>query len=341
MYFLNGGKACLMVIGDYLRGHGIGRVLLPAYLCPSIVDAFEACGLDCDFYRVHTDLSIDLQDLAVKCEGVKVMYFINYFGFYQPPQVMSFLKKLQEGGILLIEDNAQGGFHGMTSGDFILNSMRKLVPYDGGYLITQHDMTPYIQMYQGIPNRRLPVIRGYRAGLYRYLFRGKGSHKRLEEMFRQAELYYESDPVVEGDSQEREHIERLDWHKIKKVRRENYNTLLKRIEGIEEISTVFPVLQEGILPLGLPVYFSGALRDRVNEEMGKHGIGLTVHWEEIQTHPRTCRNQEAADMAGRMLTLAIDQRTSREQMDYMVEHLAAGIEAAKKTEGEGKKIERG
>ena len=60
MTFLNGGKACLIVIGDYLLDHGINKILLPSYLCPSIVTPLERCGLTCDYYQINPDFSINL-----------------------------------------------------------------------------------------------------------------------------------------------------------------------------------------------------------------------------------------------------------------------------------------
>ena len=81
MLFLNGGKACLIVISRFLINHGINRVLLPSYLCPTIVSTLERCGLHCDYYQVLPDFSIDLEDLDRKAIHHQVVYFINYFGF--------------------------------------------------------------------------------------------------------------------------------------------------------------------------------------------------------------------------------------------------------------------
>ena len=64
------------------------------------------------------------------------------------------------------------------------------------------------------------------------------------KLYELAEKYYETDFVVEGDPQEREQIERLDWEGIKQARRENYTYLLSLISEIPELSPVFPVLQE-------------------------------------------------------------------------------------------------
>jgi hypothetical protein len=319
MVFLNGGKACLIVISEYLLDHGVKRILLPSYLCPTIVTALERCGLTCDYYQINPDFSIDLDDLAQKAIFHQAVYFINYFGFLHPPVVRNYLASLRQKGVIVVEDNAQAGFTDHNTGDFIFNSMRKLAPYDGGYLITAFDVMPYVNKYQDRPNRRLPVIRKYRENLAAYLFQGSGSYEDLVKMYELTETYYESDLVVEGDPQEQRQIERLDWQGIKQTRRDNYNYLLGLISGIPELSPVFPALQVGNMPLGLPVYVSGLSRDWLFNELGNAGIGLTIHWYELLRDPRLNGNRVAVDMAGKILTLVIDQRTSHKQMDYLVQ----------------------
>ena len=276
--FLNGGKACLIVISDYLLAHGIKKVLLPSYLCPTIVSTLEHCGLTCDYYQINPDFSINLDDLDQKAANRQAVYFINYFGFLHPIPTLNYLAGLRQKGVFVIEDNAQTGFSDHTTGDFVFNSMRKLAAYDGGYLTTPLDVTSYVEKYQGFPNRRLPVIREYRNHLADYLYQGTDIYDELVEMYELAEYYYESDLIVEGDPQERLLIEQLDWEGIKRVRRENYIYMLSLISGITELSPVFPALQEDNMPLGLPVYISDISRDWLFDELGKAGIGLTIHW---------------------------------------------------------------
>lgn len=331
MVFLNGGKACLTVISDYLLDHGIRRILLPAYLCPSIIHTLEQKGLTYDFYPIREDFSVDLDLLAQKVEGFQAVYFINYFGFLHPPAVRSFFKNLQSSGVIVVEDNAQAAFHNHPTGNFIFNSLRKFVAHDGGYLITLHDITPYLEPYRGIPNRRLPIIRAYRSGLTRYLFEGADTYDDLEALYARAEAYYETDPVVWGDPQEREAIERLDWQAIRRIRRKNYQVLLKLIAAIPEITPIFPSLQEDNMPLGLPVYFNGVPRDRVNDELGSAQIGLTIHWDEILHHPRTRTNPQAVEMVSKILTLPVDPYTSRKQLEYLALNLARAVDWVKST----------
>lgn len=328
MYFLAGGQACLMVIGGYLRARGIQRVLLPSYLCPSILTALGKSGLAFDFYRVNEDLSIDLDDLARKAAVHRVLYFINYFGFSPSDDTLRFFQTMQQYGKLVIEDNAQAGFASQTTGDFVFNSLRKLSPYDGGYLLTCHNMQTYIDPHLNRPNRRLPVMRAYRRRLPAYLFNNQDDYDELERLFQLSEEYYAADFCVLGDPEERANIERLDWEGIRRARRENYNYLLELIAPIQEIEPIFPALQDDNQPLGLPVYVRGVSRDAVYEELGNAEIGLPIHWEEIRRHPATRGDQLAVQMAGRMLTLVIDQRTSREQLDYLAAQLKRAVRAA-------------
>ena len=314
--FLNGGKACLTVIGEYLIAQGIREVLLPSYLCPSILNALAPLGLRFAFYQVGADLSIDLKDLARQAQEQRAVYFINYFGFDQPPEAQATLRALQAQGVLVIEDNAQAAFHPRPLGDFAFNSLRKFCAHDGGYLTTQLDVSAILAKYADVPNRRLPVMRAYRQKLADYLYQDLDIYDELKALYARAEELYDSDRVVLGDPQERAEIERLDWFSIRLARRKNYAYLLEAIAGIEAVRPIFPEPQADNMPLGLPVYVEGIARDRLQDKLGEAGIGLTAHWAELAGDTRLNDNATAVEMANTMLTLVIDQRTSHKQMDY-------------------------
>jgi hypothetical protein len=299
--------------------------LLPSYLCPTILDVLEAGGLQYSFYRVHENLTIDIQDLQRKASDQQAIYFINYFGFPQPAAVAQCLQSLQQQGRLLVEDNAQAGFMDHHLGDLTFNSIRKLCPQDGGYLQTRFDLSGILAGYGGCLNRRLPVIRAYRHKLRAYLLESAGDFEELEELFRLSERYYLSDEVIEGDQQERYQIEHMDWEGIRQKRRENYRFLLEHLAGIPNIQPIFPDLPPAVMPMGLPVYVQGGMRDRVYQEMGNASIGLVIHWEELLHDPRTNENSAVVDMASRMLTINCDQRSSEKQLEYMIDKLSQAI----------------
>ncbi len=316
LLFLNGGRACLDVICKWLCANKIHRILLPSYLCPSILDVLDSQGMNYDFYRIKEDFSIDLDDLRSKAKEYKTIYLINYFGFQHSEATKTVLKHLQQNGVLLIEDNAQAGFPSHSIGDFVFNSMRKFTACDGGYLKTPFDMSNIIEKYSGRENHRLPLIREYRSRLPAYLFAGQGDWSDLESLFEQAEVFYETDGVVLGDPEEKVKIERQDWQAIKARRRRNYEALLQRIYQISGITPLFSCLQEDNMPLGLPVYVAGGHRDEVIEALSDANINLAIHWEALMSDRRTLNNPLVVKMASNILTLAIDQNMTIDQIDY-------------------------
>jgi dTDP-4-amino-4,6-dideoxygalactose transaminase len=327
MVFLNGGKACLIVIAGYLRDHGVETVLLPSYLCPSIVDTLDQCGMQCRYYQVREDFSIDLKDVAEKLVNPMAVYLINYFGFFHGVETIRFLQELQSSGVLLIEDNAQVGFAEHNIGDFVFNSLRKLVPFDGGYLKTELDIAAYIKQYAGVPNRRLPLIRAYRQKLTDYKFGLTDHYDELLDLYRKAEAYYDADLLVQGDERERFGIEHQDWLEIRRRRRENYQYLLSMLPEIKGIQPIFPTLPEEVMPLGLPVFVNHSSRDALHTALGEAGIGLHIHWHELLGDTRLNRNGIAVNMASRIMTLVIDQQTSHKQIDTMVQEMMKLITA--------------
>jgi len=76
------------------------------------------------------------------------------------------------------------------------------------------------------------------------------------------------------------------------------------------------------MPLGLPVYISQISRDWLFNQLGENGIGLTLHWNQLLSDPRLNQNATAVHMARTIMTLAIDQRMNRTQLDYLAQNLA-------------------
>lgn len=329
MCFLNGGTACLTIICDFLLDHGVHNILLPSYLCPTIIETITQTGMQVDYYRINRSLTIDLEDLESKLNNNQAVYFINYFGFTHNSETSGYFQKLQRDGRIIIEDNAQAGFVQHPIGDFVFNSMRKLVPFDGGYLITRQELHPLINQYRDRINRRLPVVREYRKGLYNYLVAGGGDFDHLVDLFELSEHFYQVDHVALGDPAEQFSIEHLDWKGISRVRCENYLHLLANIKSIPEVEPIYLDLPDAVVPMGLPVYFTNISRDFVNEKLSESQIGLSIHWDELLTNPRTKSDPLVSEMAGNMLTLTIDQRFSTDHMDYLTEKLKDAIHSAK------------
>lgn len=324
--FLSGGKACLSVICRWLLSEGIGEILLPEYLCPTIIDTLEHWGLGYDFYGINADLRYNLPDLERKARQFQTILFINYFGFSPQPQDSEALDQLQSAGKYLIEDNAQRGFWQHSRGDFVFNSLRKLVPHDGGYLQSCFDVTAALPADEPT-NRRLDLIREYRRKLREYLLEDEHTFAEVSTLYERAEEAYNLGYTIRGDGTEKRGIESLDWPAIVRQRRLNYNVLLESISGLPGVEPVFGELTEDAVPLGLPVYLSGRRRDELCACLAEEGVGVTIHWEGLDSDPRLPWDVAAKPWGSRMLTLPVDQRYTGADMLRLADILAKVLRA--------------
>ena len=80
---LSSGRDCIYYILKSLNLKS--RVLLPSYLCNSMLVPFDELGVKYDFYNVDENLNIDITDLKKKIEkNTECVFVIHYFGVEQP-----------------------------------------------------------------------------------------------------------------------------------------------------------------------------------------------------------------------------------------------------------------
>ena len=315
MTFLNGGDASLRLICDYLISQGTHEILVPAYMCPTILDAFDRYGVAYTFYATHDNFRIDLDDLLKKTPRIKAIYAINYFGYGFTAKEMAVFNQLKAQGILVIEDDAQGGFNRASVANFHFNSLRKVVPFDGSFFYSDRDLSMSLEKFIGLPNRRLPVMRQFRQTFARLLAEGADDFNELNPLFDESERLYYADLTVLGDPGERSASERLDWTAIETTRKANHRRLRDQLAGVSEIEIIFPEASPHGSPLGFPIYVKNGQRDALLNHLREQNIYPPVHWD-IRNDPRINTISQTVAMSSRILTLILDQRFDLEDMDY-------------------------
>jgi dTDP-4-amino-4,6-dideoxygalactose transaminase len=117
-------------------------VLVPSYHCASMIEPVVWAGARPLFYRINSDTSVNLDDVAAKLDGsCKVLMATNYFGF---PQDLAALRAFCDAHrIKLLEDCAHcflGEYQGRpvgSWGDYAIASTMKFFPiYEGGALVS-------------------------------------------------------------------------------------------------------------------------------------------------------------------------------------------------------------
>ncbi len=136
-YTLNGRSALYLL----LRGLDLGprdEVLVPAFICESVVQGVAAAGALPVPYDVGPDGQVDVAGLADQVgPGTRAVITVHYFGF--PQDVEGLVRLLRPRGVLVVEDCAHawlssvGGRAVGTLGDAAIYSIRKFLPMiDGG-----------------------------------------------------------------------------------------------------------------------------------------------------------------------------------------------------------------
>ncbi len=83
------------------------EVLIPDFICESVLQPFKQLKIKYRFYNINIDLSIDWVSLNNNLtENTKALLFVNYFGF--PNELDELLKFCKKNKIYAIEDNAHG-----------------------------------------------------------------------------------------------------------------------------------------------------------------------------------------------------------------------------------------
>lgn len=129
LYF-DSGRSALRFAARSLRP---GTILLPEYICDSVITAFS--GHTLRFYRLTPSLEIVMDDLLSKLNGeVSAVFLMHYFGAVQPRAILEQLEAARlRYGFSIVEDTTHSVFSvRRTIGDLCVCSLRKWFALPGG-----------------------------------------------------------------------------------------------------------------------------------------------------------------------------------------------------------------
>ncbi len=275
--FYASGRTALFAILDFaFRASKSGKkLLLPNYICKSVVDCALHAGADCVFYRVNSDMKPDLEDLLDKAKDVAAVILVNYFGMVSTEDAITRLKE-RELQIKIIVDDVQNyyGFKLHDGVDYSFTSYRKWFPVpDGAEVIYSGDKN--LVRYEE-PNR-----------FYQYKLAGN-LLKNFDEIL-SPEIYLES--IETGESMlDRDftgciseyslnRMNRIDKTEMAKRRRSNAKILHDGLSdlGVEHIWNN----DEGIIPLFVPIIIKKG-REKLRSAFAKENIFCPVHWPKFE-----------------------------------------------------------
>jgi dTDP-4-amino-4,6-dideoxygalactose transaminase len=330
------GRTALALIAHRLRERQQRRckVLLPSYLCPSILQPFREAAVDFSFYPVAANLTVDPDRLheCVRAHRPCACLFINYFGFPPHPETATVLREIREQS-LLIEDCAHGSMVEQANpvvgsiGHFVFTSFRKYLPLpDGGILLNRSGL-PLVPLPpasgQFIEYRLSAKIRRFQSmQVSRYDTRFDIAYL---SQFAEAERIIDRECPLMGMSDISKVILcKICLNDVMAARRRNYSILAGAFETEPVLRAVgLPLIAQlpvGISPLLFPIRVSTESRDSVRRALAERGIYCPVHWH-LPMELGEAAFSESWQLSRQILGLPIDQRYSEEDMQELIRQL--------------------
>ena len=316
-YWFATGRAALLAGLRALRIGPGDEVLLPSYLCESVVTPVQAVGATPAFYPVGRDFTVDpaLVDRAVG-PRTRAVVVIHYLGV--PGPVESLRDLCQRRGVALIEDCAHALYsrHGDTPlgsyGDLAIFSPWKSLPLpDGGLLVLNRpDLAARVPAER--PSVRQTAFRlAYRAlGTFEQaigwsprlaLLQRPGLRRSLHEQVSAGPVIMEAGSAVAGRL-----MRGARPSFVVGRRRRNIARLLEVCQDLTWATPVFRSLPDGVCPLGLPLVAED--RDRWRDALLRHGVNVRTYWERLPSAVDIDRFPDAAWLRDRILVLPVHQR---------------------------------
>jgi hypothetical protein len=287
-------------------------ILLPAYLCESVLAPLGDYGVKFDFYRINADLSIDMNDLKSKIsKKTKMIYIIKYFGFDFNREEREFMRNTACKILLDVS-------HSLTAGDdrydYLIGSLRKILPVpDGGILFSKRPIAGS-NIERSQPSSYLNVRLAAMLLKSWSLGRNIGEKQNYLDIFARSEALLDRQKSVYSiSSVSEEAIRLLSLENMIKRRKANFEYLKEKLglKGIsKQIAANSPIYK-------FPLLVAAGKRNKLLRLLIKNDIYASRHWPCLVGLNKDLY-KGAASLAAKMLAIPIDQRYGRPEMERIV-----------------------
>lgn len=305
--YSSGRSALYNILADVRRKHGSGTVILPDYLCSSILVSVKHAGMQYVFCPIDDSLEFDRNQFSAVYKPGYAVLMINYFGLMDLSSQVRFIRSTDPAAII-IEDDVQAyyEFTGPLAGvDYKFTSLRKTfaVP-DGGLAVcaeghlderqSEGSFYKYKMAGSVLKANRNPLL--YNDEIYLKLFEKGEECIDLDLESRMSEISRR----LFGD---------IDASRVAYIRNRNAGYILAGLKSMG-IEPILPISEDKV-PLFVPVWLKD--RNKVRKNMFKHDVYCPYHWP-IDGLPLA----KGKEMSEHELSIIIDQRYGHVDMDLIL-----------------------
>ena len=305
-YHYASGRAALYQILKYLKEKkGINSILLPDYLCDTILVPINRLGIEYGFFSLNERLELEQDKFREVYNKNAAILLINYFGLQDLADQIAIIRNIN-GDAIIIEDDVQAYYEfkkPLKDVDFKYTSLRKTfaIP-DGGLVKTEHPL-PVVDKPNtfGQYKAAAALMKAMRDGNFDdnvYLDISKIGGSKIDDEL-ECSMSLVSERLYSC----------LDDEYVKAHRQRNSKYLVEKLSD-NGIQTLLPVSEDKV-PLFVPICLDN--RDEVRKRMFQNEIFCPRHWPLAGM-----KVQKGADMAAHELSLIVDQRYNENDMNQIL-----------------------
>ena len=320
VWMSTGRSATRMVLQTILqRNPDIKKVaLIPAFTCHTVIEPFLDFGFSIHTLPMSVDMMTNVAEITSSLADTHatVLLVHRYYGFDTLPGFNKEIKKIQNNGVVVIEDCTQCLYSTfeISNADYFVGSIRKWcgVP-DGGFAVCREG--GFLEKPEN-EDKELQDAKIEASRLkYDYIFNGKDCKPESKQKYREAEHILDTQTRYYTISSSSEIIQTyLDTVALSNARRRNFDVLVAGMHGILGISLVFDTLPQGIVPLYLPILIDE--REKIQSLLADNAVYAPVVWPKADCCPSICK--EADILYNHLLCIPIDQRYNVDDMQRIL-----------------------
>lgn len=308
--YSTGRSALYYILHNLKQNHNISKVLLPDYLCSSVVIAAEKAEVEVVFYPLNEKLELDERLFAHLYAEDCAVLIINYFGLQNLQNQVSYVRSLNKEAVI-IEDDVQAYYEfakELVGVDYKFTSLRKTFACPDGGLVKTNNPLPDILSTNKFHQYKLAgsILKSLRKPEY-------FNDEVYLTLFEKGESMIDEDIVNGMSNMAIDIITKTDIERLAYIRRRNAKYICEGLQSLG-IHTIIPV-PEDKTPLFVPIYLEN--RNEVRKYMFQHNCFCPVHWP-----LEGMIVKKGAEMAEHELSIIVDQRYTNDDMEYILDLIA-------------------
>lgn len=301
------GRGALSLFLDHVKPRN-KKVLLPSYICDSVILPFEIAGYELTYYDVDKNCRpINIE--SIKNSNVGIFMHMGYFGFSTNNILSDTISSLKSESVIIIEDVTHTLFseqHKPIESDFIIGSIRKWFGTPSGGFLASDKITKskLIEAHNEFINIR-------RSSLHQKFEYMKSRNKSVKSTYLSG--FNEAEQILDEDTKpykidclSESIIKNLDYRQLQSARKRNYEFLLEHLSAINGIEVIFNDVAHDATPMFFPIYVKSN-RDELRRKLIENEIYCPVHWP-IPKQVNGYLNITTKNIYDSILSIPCDQR---------------------------------